>query len=427
MNPLTSLGYPLAERTLSNGMRVIVSRDHGAPVVAVNLWYNVGSRDEATGETGLAHLFEHVMFQGSENVASGEHLAALQAAGGSVNATTSFDRTNYFEAVPSGALDLALWLEADRLATLPQALTTENLDNQRDVVKEEKRQRYDNVPYGDVLQHLLTLTFPPGHPYAHPVIGSMADLDAATAESATDFFARFYAPANCTLTLVGDIDPDEGFSRAERYFGGIPAGVPNVRPPATVLDPMTGVARQHVTAAVPAGAVYLTWRLPAAGTRAFDACGIALDVLGGGQTSRLFRRLVRDDRSASAAGASALGLAGGNSIGFAYARALNGDDLEALEESMLAELDRLATEGPTTDELSAVRVQFEREWLSQLARFDGRADLFNMYATLHGDADLVNTRIADFTSIGADEVAAAIATWLRPEARAALTYHASEN
>lgn len=418
------LDYPLTERTLPNGLRVIVSSDHAAPVVAVNLWYDVGSRDEAPGQTGFAHLFEHVMFQGSENVGSGEHLAAMQAAGGSVNATTWFDRTNYFEAVPTGALDLALWLEADRMSTLPVALTVENLDNQRDVVKEEKRQRYDNVPYGDVIEHLLGLTFPPTHPYAHTVIGSMADLDAATTESAGDFFRRFYNPANCVLTLVGDVEPEDAFARAERYFGPIPAAARHVRPDAPPLPPLTGIPRTVLTRPVPAGAVYFTWRLPATGTRAFDACDIALDVLGGGQTSRLYRRLVREDRLASGAGASSMGLIGGTSFGFAFARALDGASLEAIEAALVAEITRLATDGPTSDELARTRVQFEREWLSQLARFDSRADLFGGFATLHGRPELVNTRIADMGSITASEVAAAAGEWLRPEHRAVLVYHA---
>ncbi|MEZ5202716.1 MAG: pitrilysin family protein, partial [Micropruina glycogenica] len=184
--------YPLHQATLDNGLRVIVNPDPSVPVVAVNLWYDVGSRDERPGRTGLAHLFEHLMFEGSANVTSGEHLATVQSVGGSANATTWFDRTNYFETVPTGALDLALWLEADRLASLQ--VTQHNLDNQRDVVMEEKRQRYDNVPYGDVMLHLVQLTFPADHPYGHPTIGSMDDLAAATLDDAKAFFATHYAP-----------------------------------------------------------------------------------------------------------------------------------------------------------------------------------------------------------------------------------------
>jgi predicted Zn-dependent peptidase len=422
MTAHSTLGYPLTERTLDNGLRVIVSPDHAAPVVAVNLWYDVGSRDEAPGASGFAHLFEHLMFQGSENVASGEHLGAMQAAGASVNATTWFDRTNYFEAVPTGALDLALWLEADRMATLPVALTQSNLDNQRDVVKEEKRQRYDNMPYGDVIEHALALTFPADHPYAHPVIGSMADLDAATTETACAFFRRYYHPANCVLTLVGDVEPDDGFARAERYFGALPAGPAHPRPDPSPLPPLTGIPRVALTQPVPQDAVYLTWRLPARGTRAYDASDIALDILGGSQTSRLYRSLVRDTPLASVAGASAMGLIGGTSFGLAFARALDDTGTDALETAIAAELQRFADDGPTDDELGRTRVQFEREWLSQLARVESRADLFGGYAVLHGDPGLVNTRITEFCSVTGDEVRDAARHWLHPDHRAVVTY-----
>src|SRR5688500_12822765 len=227
---LPQLGYPIVQHSLANGLRVISSPDHIAPSVAVNLWYDVGSRDEEQGRTGFAHLFEHVMFQGSAHVVSGQHIALLQAAGAVVNATTWFDRTNYFETLPSGGLDLALWLEADRLGSLLDALTTENLDNQREVVKEEKRQRYDNVPYGDAMRRLIELTFPADHPYGHTVIGSMEDLNAATVEDVAAFFATHYVPNNAVLSIVGDCDPDAAFAKAETYFGHIPAGPQPVAP-----------------------------------------------------------------------------------------------------------------------------------------------------------------------------------------------------
>ena len=419
--PETSLRYPLHQATLDNGLRVIVNPDHSAPVVAVNLWYDVGSRDETPGRTGLAHLFEHLMFQGSAGVASGEHLALMQSVGGSVNATTWFDRTNYFETVPTGALDLALWLEADRLATLRESLTQANLDNQRDVVKEEKRQRYDNVPYGDVVDHLSRLGFGAGHPYGHPTIGSMADLDAATLDDVRAFFAGHYVPNRAVLTLVGDIEPEDGVARARRFFGGIPAGEPVARSFAE-LPPLPDPPRVDVAAAVPADAAYLIWRLPARGGRRFDAADIALAVLGDGQTSRLHRRLVRDELIAEGSGASAMGLIGGNSLGFAYARALPGVGADALEAALRHEVELLVAHGVTEAELERVRAQFEREWLTELAGFAGRADLFGTYATLQGDPNLVNTRVAEYCSIGADEVARAAAEWLRGDQAAVLSY-----
>ena len=198
--PAITVDYPIVEQRLANGLRVIASPDHGAPSVAVNLWYDVGSRDEEPGRTGFAHLFEHIMFQGSAHVPSGQHIGLLQAAGAAVNATTWFDRTNYFETLPTGGLDLALWLEADRLGSLLDALTQESLDNQREVVKEERRQRYDNVPYGDAMELLNALTFPADHPYGHTTIGSMDDLNAATLADVQAFFRTHYRPSNAVLS-----------------------------------------------------------------------------------------------------------------------------------------------------------------------------------------------------------------------------------
>ncbi len=412
--------YPLHQATLDNGLRVIINPDPTVPVVAVNLWYDVGSRDERPGRTGLAHLFEHLMFEGSAQVGAGDHLAAIQGVGGSANATTWFDRTNYFETVPTGALDLALWLEAERLASLE--VTQHNLDNQRDVVIEEKRQRYDNVPYGDVLIHLVELTFPADHPYGHATIGSMDDLAAATLADARRFFATHYAPNNAVLTLVGDVEPEDGFGRVTTMFGGLPRGVIGERPDAPALPPMTGVPRREVVAAVPTDATYLTWRLPARDTRAYDAVELALAVLGDGQTSRLHRRLVRTDGIAEGASASATGMIGGTSIGFASARALPGVSAEQLEITLLDELARFRDQGPTAEEVDRAKAQYEREWLSELARFDSRADLFSAYATLHADPEAVNRRLDEVRSVSVEQVTEAARTYLEPDTRAVLTY-----
>ncbi|MBO4210592.1 M16 family metallopeptidase, partial [Micromonospora echinofusca] len=217
--PETGYPWPIETTRLDNGLRVVVSEDRTAPVVAVNLWYDVGSRHEPAGQTGFAHLFEHLMFEGSVNVAKTEHMKLIQGSGGSLNATTNPDRTNYFDTVPAEHLALALWLEADRMGGLVPALTQETLDNQREVVKNERRQRYDNVPYGDAWLRLLPLLYPPGHPYHHATIGSMADLNAADLATFQAFHAMYYAPNNAVLTVVGDTDADEVFGLAEKYFG----------------------------------------------------------------------------------------------------------------------------------------------------------------------------------------------------------------
>ena len=420
--PSGPAAYPISQHVLGNGLRVLVSPDRTAPVVAVNLWYDVGSRDEEPGRTGFAHLFEHVMFQGSAHVASGAHIGLLQAAGASVNATTWFDRTNYFETLPVGGLDLALWLEADRMGSLLDALTTENLNTQREVVKEEKRQRYDNVPYGDVMQRLNSLTFPPEHPYGHTTIGSMADLDAASLADAHAFFARHYMPNNAVISVVGDVDEADALARVERYFGALPPGEAPPHPSTGVLDPLDGTGREETSADVPAEAVYLSWRLPARGTREFDALDLFFSVLGHGQTSRLHRALVRDAEVAESAGAASTGLVGGNSFGYAYARARGGQRLEDVEEALLAQVDRLAAEGPTPVELRRAKAQYERHWLHELSRVDSRADALSEMATLEGDPELVNTRMAEVDAVTPDDVATAVTRWFGADRRATLSY-----
>jgi zinc protease len=418
----TTLAYPIVEHTLDNGLRVISSPDHGAPSVAVNLWYDVGSRDEEPGRTGFAHLFEHLMFQGSAQVPTGQHIGLLQAAGASVNATTWFDRTNYFETLPTGGLDLALWLEADRLGTLLDTMTQESLDNQREVVKEEKRQRYDNVPYGDAMQLINSLTFPTDHPYGHTTIGSMEDLNAATLEDVQHFFRTHYVPTNAVLSIVGDVEPEDAFAHAETYFGGLPAGAKPTKVIGEPLGPLPGTDRLETSAVVPSDAVYLSWRLPVRGTREFDAADLAFGVLGHGQTSRLHKQLVRSAEHAEGAGASSTGLIGGNSFGIAYARARDGISPEQLESELVAEIDRLGAEGPTDQELRRAKAQYERHWLHELARVDSRADALGEYATLHDDPNLVNTRIEELNAIQHAEIVDVMSRWFRSDQRSTLIY-----
>ncbi|HET7476549.1 MAG TPA: pitrilysin family protein [Dermatophilaceae bacterium] len=418
----STLSYPIAEHTLDNGLRVIASPDHGAPSVAVNLWYNVGSRHEQPGRTGFAHLFEHVMFQGSAHVPSGQHIALLEAAGASVNATTWFDRTNYFEALPTGGLDLALWLEADRLGSLLDALTQENLDNQREVVKEEKRQRFDNVPYGDVMERLIGLTFPHDHPYGHTTIGSMDDLNAATLADVGAFFATHYLPNNAVLSIVGDVSIEDAFARADRFFGHLPAGPLPPRLQTKPLPALSGLPQMETSADVPADAVYLSWRLPARDQTSFDATDLAFSILGHGQTSRLHKSLVRHLEVAEAAGAATMGLIGGNSFGYMYARARHGVSPEELQNALVTEIEAFVHGGPTDIELRRAKAQFERHWLHELARVDSRADAFGEYATLERDPGLVNQRIAAIDSIDGAVVAAAVRDWFRADQRATLIY-----
>lgn len=424
--PASGLQYPVTEQVLDNGLRVVASPDHAGAAAAVNLWYDVGSRHEDPGKTGLAHLFEHLMFQGSGQVASGDHFGLLQPTGASVNATTSFDRTNYFETMPVGALDLALWLEADRMGTLLTALTDENFDNQREVVKEEKRQRYDNVPYGDVFELICGQAFPAGHPYHYPVIGSMADLDAAVPDDARDFFRRHYAPNNAVLTIVGDIQPDDAFAKAGAYFARIEAGEASPPVETPELPPLEGPPALDRYATVPADAVYLVWRMPADRAKAFDALDLGCGVLGQGQASRLQQRLVRDRQIAESAQASMIGLVGGNSLGLVAARARSGVGIDELEAALVDEVARLAAVPPTGAELDRAKAQYERQWMHELARIDSRADQISQGACLFDDPGLINTRFTEVDAVGRDEVVQALEHWFSPEHRATVRYHSQE-
>ena len=298
------------DERLANGLRLIVAEDHLAPVVAINVWYDVGSKHEQPGKTGFAHLFEHVMFQGSEHVAKAEHIALVQAAGGTMNGTTWLDRTNYFETLPSHQLELALWLEADRMATLLDALSQENLDNQREVVKNEKRWSYDNRPYGSWQEKLQAPPFPPEHPYHHPTIGSMEDLDAASLED-----VERVLPDLLRAEQRGPVGrrrrrhaPRSGAS-AERYFGGIPAN-PSIPPLGDLSLPPTlgGEIRETVYDRVPLPRIYVGFRAPVYGDPRLDALEVAGQILAGGKGSRLHRRLVRDERIAQDVALFTLGL-----------------------------------------------------------------------------------------------------------------------
>jgi predicted Zn-dependent peptidase len=413
---------PLVRHTLDNGLRLVVSEDHLAPVVAVDVWYDVGSRHEQPGRTGLAHLFEHLMFQGSRNVGPAEHFSLLQGVGGTLNGTTSFDRTNYFEAVPTHAYELALWLEADRMGTLLDALTQENLDNQRDVVKNERRQRYDNVPYGTAWEQLFALLYPADHPYHHLPIGSMADLDATTLEDCRAFFTRHYAPANATLTIVGDVDPDRVVERVEHYFGGIPTLADATPAPDGDIGPrdegVTVVTREPV----PAEARYEMFRLPPELTPENDAAEVAAQVLAGGGASRLLRRLVREERLASGVQAGVQGLVGGTDVAVIVSRAASGQSLDDVAKAIEEEVARLGADGPTDEELERARARLTHDWLDQTGTAMGRADVLNRHETLHGDAALADEVLPRIEAVTADAVRDVVGRWWRPDNRAVLEY-----
>jgi predicted Zn-dependent peptidase len=416
-------GLTATEHRLDNGLRLVLSEDHLTPVAAVCLWYAVGSRQEVKGRTGLAHLFEHLMFQGSAQVKGNGHFEFVQGAGGSLNGTTSFERTNYFETMPAHQLELALWLEADRMGSLLSALDEESMENQRDVVKNERRQSYDNQPYGTAFERMTALIFPEGHPYHHTPIGSMADLDAATLDDARAFFRANYAPNNAVLAIVGDIDPEQTLAWVQKYFGSIPPYDGTAPPPDGTLPDVIGrELREEIHEDVPARALMAAYRLPPDGSRECDAADLALTVLGGGTSSRLYNRLVRRDRTAISAGFGLLRLAGAPSLGWLDVKTSGGTEIGQIEAAVDEELARLVREAPPAEEMERAQAQLEREWLDRLGTVTGRADELCRYAVLFGDPQLAFSAVNRILDVSAEEVRAVAAARLRPDNRAVLVY-----
>jgi predicted Zn-dependent peptidase len=416
-------GLTATEHRLDNGLRLVLSEDHLTPVAAVCLWYDVGSRQEVKGRTGLAHLFEHLMFQGSAQVTGNGHFEIVQGAGGSLNGTTSFERTNYFETMPAHQLELALWLEADRMGSLLSALDEESMENQRDVVKNERRQSYDNQPYGTAFERMTALVYPEGHPYHHTPIGSMADLDAATLEDARAFFRANYAPNNAVLAIVGDIDPEQTLAWVQKYFGSIPPYDGTApAPDGTLPDVIGQELREEIQEDVPARALMAAYRLPQDGTRECDAADLALTVLGGGTSSRLYNRLVRRDRTAISAGFGLLRLAGAPSLGWLDVKTSGGTEIPQIEAAVDEELARLAGEAPPAEEMERAQAQLEREWLDRLGTVSGRADELCRFAVLFGDPQLAFSAVDRILDVSAEEVRAVAAARLRPDNRAVLVY-----
>ena len=411
-------------RRLANGLRVIVAPDHHVPVVAVNVWYGVGSRDEVPGKTGFAHLFEHFMFQGSRHVAKAEHASIVQGAGGVMNGSTWFDRTNYFETLPSNRLELGLWLEADRMATLLDALDQTNLDNQREVVKNEKRQSYDNRPYGTFYEKLMAAVFPSGHPYHHTPIGAEADLDAADLDDVRAFFATWYVPGRAVLSMVGDVEVEEAFAAAERYFGPIPPGRDR-RPPfrPVTLAPIIGAeVRETVPDAVPLVRIHWGFRTPPYGSSEFDALELAVQILAGGRGSRLYRTLVRERRIAQDVAFFTLPLVAGGSILAGWATVRPEADPGEVEEATWAELSRMGEAPVTDDELERARALIETQELGALGSVAEVADRLGMYATLFDDPGLINEWLGRYLAVDAGRIQAASAAIFRPDNRAVITY-----
>lgn len=378
---------PYKKYRLKNDLEVILSEDHRLPLVAVNIWYHVGPANERPGLTGFAHLFEHMMFEGSKHVGAKAHFLHLESAGASsINGTTDFDRTNYFETLPSNQLELALWLESDRMGFLLENLDNEKLENQRDVVRNERRQSIESAPYGLVQEELFHQLYPPDHPYYASVIGSHQDIEAARLGDVRDFFRLYYSPNNASLAIVGDIDSEKTMELVEKYFGPIPPGKPVPRPIVTTPR-ITSEKRVTVTDQVELPRVYMTWLTEPIFSQAdaeFDLMG---KILGGGKSSRLYKRLVYDERIAQDVAAQQSSLALG-SIFVLEATCKPGIDPQRLESAIREELEKFQKEGPSPEELERSRNTIECaiiRGLENLGGFGGVADRLNQYNHFLGD------------------------------------------
>ena len=386
------------KHVLPNGLDVLIHEDHGSPIVAVNLWYHAGSKNEQPGRTGFAHLFEHLMFEGSEHY-DRSYFHPLQRAGAVLNGSTNADRTNYWEVVPTGALELALWMESDRMGHLLPALTEAKFANQRDVVLNERRQNYENRPYGLAPISLLAALFPPDHPYHWPTIGSAEDLRAARLEEVRDFFVRYYHPANASLALAGDIDPDVALALVERYFADIAPG-PGVEP-ITRDSSLAGEVRLVIEDAVELPRLYLAWHSPAIFAPGDAEMDLVAEALGEMKISRLYRRLIFDDRLATDVSAvqQSRELCGFFQV---VATASPGHPLSELDEAIGQEIAVLASDGPTPEELDRGLAQAESQFVFRLQTvggFGGKSDQLNQYNVFLGDPgyllrDLERYRVA---------------------------------
>ena len=408
---------PFKQFKLKNGLRVIVSEDHSAPTYSIDVTYNAGSRDERKGRTGFAHLFEHMMYQGSENVGKGEHFILIDMNGGSMNGTTNEDRTTYFETLPANQLDLGLYLEADRMKSL--AVTQGNLDNQRNAVQEERRLGVDNQAYGKTFEVILDTAYD-NFGYKHSTIGSMDDLNAATLQDVTDFFRTYYAPNNAVITLVGDFKTDEALAKVKKYFETIPSQpappVPDMTEPEQKAERRANV--EDGFARVPR--VDIIYKMPAGDSPDFYALSLLGRIIGSGNSSRLYQKLVKEQEIATAVFAAAQEKRGPSLFQIA-ALAPPGKNLADVEKLIYAELDRLKNEPVADWELEKVRMMVRRQRAQQLQSTLGRAISLGQYALFYGDANLINEAEDRYNRVTKEDIQRVARTYFKDTSRSVIT------
>lgn len=408
---------PIETYRLPNGLRVVLSQDRSVPVVAVDVWYDVGSRNERPGRSGFAHLFEHMMFQGSQNVGKTEHLQLVQRAGGSMNGSTTEDRTNYFETLPSNRLNLGLWLEADRMRSL--AITPENLENQREVVKEERRLRIDNQPYGSsFLASSYEVPYAEScYAYDHSVIGSMDDLNAAQINDVQDFFGTYYAPNNATLTVVGDFDQAAATAMIEEYFGGIPSGPP--APAVECQNPFSHLpvreTIQDSNASVPAW--FASYGMPSVESNDIYALTLLGNILGSGESSRLYQRLVKTEKVAAAVSAGT-DVRRGPGLFTVFGIPVQGIGVDRIQTLVDEEIARVRERGVTADELVKAKNSYRARTVLSRQTALGKAEELQFAKHFYGDPNAVNTVIQKYLAVTQDDIRRVANQYLIPKNRA---------
>jgi zinc protease len=418
--PPIQLDY--SQFTLPNGLRVILHEDHSVPLVSVNMWYHVGSAREKTGRTGFAHLFEHLMFMGSGHVPPGEFDSWLEGAGGGNNGSTANDRTNYWINVPSNSLDLALFLESDRMGYLLDTMTPQTVDAQRDVVKNERRERVENQPYGMADVIMNEMIFPEGHPYHWPVIGYMPDLTAASYEDVVGFFKTYYAPSNASLVVAGDIDAASARKLVEKWFSDVKPG-PRPAPIANPGAALTGVQKRTITDRVQLPRLYMAWITPALYAPGDAALDVVSSVLTNGKNSRLYKRLVYDMQIAQSVQAFQGSMALASTF-VVEATPRPGHTVEELQKVIDEEIAKLQSEPPSLREVQRALNQYEASFYDRMERvggFGGKADQLNAYLTNTGDPDWFNEDLARYRSLSPSDISAAAAQFLPADRRVELT------
>ncbi|MGH8195984.1 MAG: M16 family metallopeptidase [Woeseiaceae bacterium] len=403
---------PYQKFILDNGLTVVIHEDHKAPIVAVNVWYHVGSKNEVPGKTGFAHLFEHLMFNGSEHYNDDYFKPFDQVGATELNGTTNSDRTNYFQNVPSTALDMALWMESDRMCCMNAAVDQARLEEQRGVVQNEKRQG-ENQPYGEVFNLIQENTYPDGHPYDHTTIGSMDDLDAAALDDVHEWFDAWYGPNNATLVIAGDVDTAAALERVKHYFGGIEPSPP-IEHQVSWVAPRDGSHRQVMQDRVPQARIYKVWNVPEVTDARFDQLRLFADLLANGKNSRLYERLVYQDQIATDVGAFAFGRELG-SLFIVYATAKPGQDLVAVERVMDAELARLLEDGFDKEELARVKTGYFAGFIRGVERiggFGGKSDVLASSEVYYGSPDGYRASLENIRAASAAQIIETAAGWL---------------